>query len=115
LQETSQSVRFRANGWPKSPWYVLINGFTARTVKLNGIETRVQPPGRLILRFNGPTTMEILVPANNALNIQREATNAIVKLSWSPATTNFRLQSTPALLGDWTDVPNAVAVEDAEH
>src|SRR6185369_1773859 len=85
LQETGQSVRFRANGWPKSPWYVLINGFTVGTVKLNGIETPLQPPGRLILRLNAPTTLEILVPANNALNIQRETTNAIVKLSWPAA------------------------------
>jgi len=94
---------------------VLINGFTVGTVKLNGIETPLQPPGRLILRLNAPTTLEILVPANNALNIQRETTNAIVKLSWPAATTNYHLQSTTALAGDWTDVSTPVEVESAEN
>ncbi len=63
------------NGWPKSPWHVLINGFAARPmVKLNGTETPIVLPhqfqeteGRLILRLNKPTTVEILTPAADAL------------------------------------------------
>jgi hypothetical protein len=74
ILEESDRVNFRIHGWPNSPWHVLINGFTTRpTVKLNGTATPLTGPhlfqeteGRLILRLNESSTVEIRFPAPDA-------------------------------------------------
>ena len=85
IKESSQGVSFRVNGWPRPPWYVLINGFSTRpTVKLSGVETPVQgphqyqePEGRLILRLNGPTDIELVLPTKDALRIRRRSADGV--------------------------------------
>jgi hypothetical protein len=84
ILESSEGVSFHVSGWPKSPWYVLINGFAARpAVKFNGTETALVPPhqfqqpeGRLILRLKEPTTVEILISAKDAVRRSRDQSHS---------------------------------------
>jgi len=125
IQESSGGVSFRVNGWPKSPWYVLINGFSARPgVKLNGIETPLNLPhqyqateGRLILRLEGPGTVEIQTPAKDAMRIQKSATNAALRISWPLAATNdvFERSEAFAFASAWREVTGQVIIEGSER
>jgi len=77
--ETSQSVSFGVNGWPRQPWFLLINGSSGGTLIVDSIES-VVPPGPLILGFNLPATVEILAPAQDALGIERSTTRGDVQI-----------------------------------
>jgi hypothetical protein len=61
VREKGSALRFRANGWPKKPWYVLANGFEKRpTVKVDGREVDFQfVEGRAIIQLEKPSTVEI--------------------------------------------------------
>jgi len=65
--ETSQSVSFLVDGWPRQPWYLLINGSTGGTLIVDGIET-VVAPGPLVLGFNAQAAVEFLAPAKSNEN-----------------------------------------------
>jgi hypothetical protein len=78
--ETSQSVSFGVNGWPGQPWFLLINGSSGGTLIVDSIESIV-PPGPLILGFNLPPTVEILAPAQDALDIESSATRGKAQIT----------------------------------
>lgn len=61
VREKRDSVRFRAESWPKKPWHILINGFEKRpTIKVEGREVDFQMrDGRVILQLEKPSTIEI--------------------------------------------------------
>ncbi|HUS37488.1 MAG TPA: hypothetical protein VM680_19225 [Verrucomicrobiae bacterium] len=63
VREKGDSVRFRAEGWPKRPWRFLVNGFDKRpTVKVEGREVDFQMrDGRVILQLEKPSTIEVLL------------------------------------------------------
>jgi len=60
-------VKFTVRGWPREPYFVLLNGFTrAPGVKLGGQGTRLAEPhrfqekeGRLLLQLSGQPTVEL--------------------------------------------------------
>jgi hypothetical protein len=66
---TSNRVRFKVRAWPKEPYHVLLNGFSAPPrVKINGRLAPLAEPhafaqetGRLILRLSGQPTLEVEV------------------------------------------------------
>jgi hypothetical protein len=61
VRENKAGVRFRANGWPKQPWYLLITGFEKRpTIKVDDREADfLQSEGRVIIRLEKPSTIDI--------------------------------------------------------
>ncbi len=66
-RETADGISFQVTGWPRQPWWILINGCTkVPAVRVNGQETPVSAPhrfdpktGRLTLQLRGPTTVEV--------------------------------------------------------
>jgi len=67
FSENNDSVQFTAEGWPRKPFYVLINGFTKNpTVKVNGREVAVEErDGRVVVRLEKPAQIDIAIPAIN--------------------------------------------------
>jgi len=61
IVETKSSVRFRANGWPRKNWFVLISGFEKRpTIKIDGRSADFQESdGHVILELKQPSEIEI--------------------------------------------------------
>jgi hypothetical protein len=61
VRESKNSVRFRANGWPKQNWFLLMNGFEKRpTITLDGKLADFQfEDGRAILQLTGPAVIEV--------------------------------------------------------
>jgi hypothetical protein len=61
--ENDRGLKFTVRGWPKEPYYVLVNGFTnAPIVKLNGTEAPTEfnaAEGRLILKLAGESRVEV--------------------------------------------------------
>ncbi len=111
-QETSQGVSFRVSSWPQWESYLLINGFAGGTFKINGVENRA-PPGHLILGLIAPALVEIAAPANDALSIERAASNSNVRLSWPRVATNYVLEraAEPGSSLPWQTVTNAPAID----
>lgn len=107
--ETSQSVSFRVEGWPRQPWYLLIAGFSGGTLLVDRIRT-VASAGPLILGFNSPATVEILAPAKDALGIEWSATLGAAQISWPLGSTNYSLERADTLSGNslWQTVTTAV-------
>lgn len=62
INENNDSVQFRANGWPKKPWYLLIAGLEkAPRIKVDGHEVTVElNENRIALRLEKPAHIEIL-------------------------------------------------------
>src|SRR5262249_14886036 len=66
-REDPHCVKFKVNAWPTEPYFVLVNGLTAKPkVKLDGKEIPLVPPnefqqatGRLILRLENRPTVEV--------------------------------------------------------
>ncbi len=125
LEETSAGIRFRANGWPAWPWYVLINGLrTTPIVKLNGVVTALQLPhqyqaaqGRLILRLTAPSLIEVLTPARDALDIQRGPTTTTVRLAWPVGLPHCVLEHAGSLTGlpQWRPVVGTILTQGPEQ
>jgi len=71
--ERSDAVRFRVEGWPKRPHWILIQGLTRQPlVKLNGVDVPLTNPhsfnsaaGRLVLQLEGATEVEIVTPVRD--------------------------------------------------
>lgn len=61
VSENANAVQFRAEGWPKKPFYVLINGFENRPIiKVDGRQVDFQMrDGRVILELEKPSAIEI--------------------------------------------------------
>lgn len=61
--ESDRSVAFTARGWPREPWYVLVNGLRgAPSVTLDGSPAAGdldETAGTLVLRLPGPARVEI--------------------------------------------------------
>jgi hypothetical protein len=67
FSENNDGVQFTVEGWPKKPFYVLINGFTKKpAIKVNRREIVVEEKeGRVVLRLEKPSEIEIAIPAIN--------------------------------------------------
>jgi len=67
VSSTSDHARFQVHAWPREPYYVLLNGFSAaprvtingRPVSLTEPNRFQEPTGRLILRLSGQPTVEV--------------------------------------------------------
>ena len=61
--ESERTARFTVHGWPKDPYYVLVNGLTrVPSVKINGATAEQEfhaTDGRLILKLSGRARVEI--------------------------------------------------------
>ncbi len=63
LLDQERAVSFAVRGWPREPYFVLVNGFTnAPAVKVNGAAAQPEyhaAEGRLILKLDGVARVEI--------------------------------------------------------
>jgi hypothetical protein len=59
--EQGDRVTFRANGWPKTPWYAVVAGLQKHpTIKVDNRDVQFQESnGRAIIRLEKPSTIEI--------------------------------------------------------
>ena len=125
VKEGSDRVSFRVDGWPRPPWRVLVNGFTQKPrVRLDGVEVSLTSPhqfqnaeGRLILQLKAPATVELVVPAKDAVRIRRSATDTNLRISWPLATTDYMLERALALSEApvWQKVSGQIGIEGSER
>ena len=126
LSETAGAVRLRVKGWPDGPYSVLVTGFTERPkVRLNGRDVALTAPhvyqtsqGRLVLRLSGETELELVVPAKDALRIERKPNTAMLRVSWSTNAATYRVERGTALGTDgatWTAAEGPVVTQGREN
>ncbi len=68
IAERDDGARFRVEGWPKRPWYVVVQGLVREPrLHINGRETRMAAPhhfdsetGRLVLQLTAAADVELL-------------------------------------------------------
>lgn len=123
VEERADGVKFTVSGWSKRPYWVMVNGLGQMPrLKIDGQEAPLTSPhqyraaeGRLILQLRGQAVVEVLSPAQAALDIQRLSPGAAVKITWPAAATNFALQARTgwAAASGWFDVPALVRTEGA--
>lgn len=100
VTETDDQVAFTVANWSAAPCHILINGVTNRPLlKINGIPAPLSDPhvfqpdaGRLVLRVQGTTAVELITPAPPKLRIQRSDTNAAVNLYWPASAADYVLE-----------------------
>jgi hypothetical protein len=76
VEERADGVKFTVSGWSKRPYWVLVNGLWQKPrLKLDGREVLLTGPyqyqaaeGRLTLQLRGPAAVELLYPAQAALD-----------------------------------------------
>ena len=84
-------------------------------------DTKVQSPiqlphqfqpaeGRLILRLNAPTDVELAAPAFDALRIERNG-DGTMKIAWPVGLTNYWLERVSPLDAVWQQVNGTFAIE----
>lgn len=117
VSEHSDGLRFTVTGWSSRPYWLLVNGFTtAPSVRLNGTKVGLSPPhqfqsadGRLILRLEGQTVVELAYPALAAVSVELLPPDHALRISWPKSATGFVLQASQHLASDlWAPVTNPI-------
>ncbi|MBI1839684.1 MAG: hypothetical protein HYR88_02390 [Verrucomicrobia bacterium] len=125
FEETRDLLRFKAQGWPSRSWRVLITGLKDRPkLRLNGRDIPIASPhqyqqqqGRLILQLGAPTTIELQLPAKDALRIETIAPGRQVRVSWPTNASDYVLEQALRLadFSEWNPIEQGIARDGVEN
>ena len=125
VEETSNLLRFKTQGWPSRSWRVLITGVKDRPkLRVNGRDVPLASPhqfqpqqGRLILLLGAPATIELQLPAKDALRIEALREGKQVQISWPTNASDYVLEQALRLQGlvDWSPIEQGISRNGAEN